>query len=535
MPILIELLIILISTLALLTAISLYRSHKNRDHRNAPEAEGGWPIFGHLPLFSSKDLMHEKLGSMADKYGPIFAIRLGCHRAIVVSSWEVAKECLTVHDKAFADRPLITATRLMGYNGAMFGFGPHGEYWREMRKIAMIELLSNNRVDSLKHIRALEVEMAIKDLFKSWIEKGRPRSGVLVEMKSWLADLMLNISVKMVGGKRYCGSNMDCDAAEANRCKRSIRRFFDLFGVLVLSDSIPALGWLDLGGYERSMKETAKELDVLVQGWLEEHRRKRLFRPGGDREQDFMDLMLNVMEEAKFSDFDADTVIKATCLNMIIGGTETLTVALTWALSLLMNNRRTLKKAQQELDAHVGKSRPVEESDVKNLTYLQAIVKETMRLYPPAPVNGLKRSMEECTFSSGFRIPAGTRLVLNIWKIQRDERVWSNPDEFEPERFLTTHENMDMRGQNFELIPFGAGRRSCAGTSLALHMVHLILASLLQCFEIGTVLEEAMDMTESPGLLNMKASPLEVVLIPRLDQRVYERGEQENTKSFVYS
>ncbi|KAF7852274.1 hypothetical protein BT93_L4568 [Corymbia citriodora subsp. variegata] len=525
MPILIELLIILISTLALLKAISLYRSHKSKDHRDVPEAKGGWPIFGHLPLFGSKELIHKKLGTMAEKYGPIFAIRLGSHRAIVVSSWEVAKECLTVHDKAFADRPMITATRLLGYNGAMFGFSPYGEYWRDMRKIVMIELLSNNRLDSLKHIRVFEVETAIKDLFKAWIEKGKPRSGVLVEMKSWLADLMLNISVKMVGGKRYGGSNVDCDDTEANRYKRLITRFFHLFGALVLSDAIPALGWLDLGGYKRSMEKTAKELDVLAQGWLEEHKRKRSSCPEGDREQDFMDLMINTLKDGNFPDFDADTVIKATCLNMIIAGTDSLTVALTWALSLLMNNRHALKKAQQELDTHVGRSRPVEESDVKNLTYLQAIFKEAMRLYPPAPVNSLRRSMEECTFSAGFCIPAGTRLLLNIWKIQRDGRVWSNPDEFEPERFLTTHENVDLRGQNFEFIPFGAGRRSCAGTLLALHTVHLTLASLLQSFEIGTVSDEAVDMTECPGLLNMKASPLEVMLIPRLDQKVYKRGE----------
>jgi len=115
--------------------------------------------------------------------------------------------------------------------------------------------------------------------------------------------------------------------------------------------------------------------------------------------------------------------------------------------------------------------------------------------------------------------------MLNVSKIQRDGRIWSNPDEFQPERFLTTHENVDLRGQNFEFIPFSAGRRSCAGISLALQTVHLTLASLLQSFEISTVSDEAVDMTESPGLLNEKASPLEVMLIPRLDQKVYERGE----------
>ncbi|KAF8015573.1 hypothetical protein BT93_H1173 [Corymbia citriodora subsp. variegata] len=482
MAILIELLIISISTLALLLLISLYRSHKSKDRHDVPEAKGGWPILGHLPLFFGKELMHVKLGSMANKYGPIFAIRLGSHRQIVVSSWEVAKEFYTVHDKVFADRPMISATKLMTYNGAMFAFAPYGEYWREMRKIATIGLLSSHRLDSLKHIRAFEVETAIKDLFKAWIEKGRPRSGVPVEMNH-----------RVVG----------CNPGAA----------------------IPGLGWMDLGGHKRSMSETAKELDVFAQGWLEEHRKKRSSSPGGDGEQDFMDLMLDVIEGVKFSDFDADTVIKATCLNMIVAATDTLIVSITWALSLLVNNRRILEKAQQELDTHVGKSRHVEESDVKNLTYLQAIIKETMRLYPPAPIINLRNSMEECTFSTGFRIPTGTRLLLNYWKIQRDERVWPNPNKFEPERFLTTHENVDVRGQNFELIPFGAGRRSCAGTSLALHTMHLTLASLLQSFEINTVSDEPVDMTESPGLTNLKASPLEVLLVPRLDQKVYEIDE----------
>ncbi|XP_030529645.1 cytochrome P450 CYP82D47-like [Rhodamnia argentea] len=524
MPILIELLITLISTVALLVPIYLFRRHKSKDGCNVPKAEGCWPILGHIPLFSSKDLLiHKKLGSMADKYGPIFALRLGSHRAIVVSSWEVAKEIFTVHDKAFSDRPVITATKLLGYDGAMLGFAPYGEYWREIRKIGTIDLLSKHRLDSLKDIRALEVEMAIKDLFKSWIEKGRPRSGVLVEMKSWLGDLMLNILSKLVGGKRYSGSNADCDEMEAERCKTLMRTFFELLGVLVVSDAFPALGWLDIGGYKRLMKETAKELDILAQGWLEDHRRKRLSRPAGDREQNFMDLMLKDIEGANLSGFDADTVIKATCLNMIVAGSDTLMVASTWVLSLLVNNRGVLKKAQQELEVHVGKSRPVEESDVKNLTYLQAIVKETMRLYPPGPVNALRTTMEECTFSGGFRVPAGTRLMLNIWKMQRDGRVWSNPDKFEPERFLTTHQNVDVRGRNLELIPFGAGRRSCAGMSLALHTVHLTVASLLQSFDIGAVSDEAMDMTESPGLSNMKATLLEVTLIPRLDPKFYER------------
>lgn len=102
---------------------------------------------------------------MADKYGPIFTIKLGSHRVLVLSYWEIAKECFTVHEKVFSTRPSTLASRLLGYNNAMFGFGPYGPYWREMRKIVTIELLSNHRLDMLKHVRTLEVKTAFRELF----------------------------------------------------------------------------------------------------------------------------------------------------------------------------------------------------------------------------------------------------------------------------------------------------------------------------------------------------------------------------------
>lgn len=195
-------------------------------------------------------------------------------------------------------------------------------------------------------------------------------------------------------------------------------------------------------------------------------------------------------------------------------------VPLTWALSLLLNNPHVLKKAQEELDIVVGKDRHVEESDVKNLVYLQAIVKETMRLYPPGPIIP-RAALEDCTLSNGYHVRAGTRLILNVWKIQHDEHVWANPNEFQPERFLTSHKDTDVKGLNFELIPFGSGRRSCAGISLAVQVVHLTLANLLHSFEVAKPSNEAVDMTESPGLTNVKATPLEVLLAPRLDSKLY--------------
>ena len=205
---------------------------------------------------------------------------------------------------------------------------------------------------------------------------------------------------------------------------------------------------------------------------------------------------------------------------MILGGTDTTTVTLTWAISLLLNNPNVLKKAQEELNIHVGKDRKVNELDIGKLVYLQAIVKETFRLYPTVPLGGRREFTEDCTVGE-YHVPCGTRLIVNQWKLQRDARVWPEPLEFRPERFMTTHKNVDVKGLDFELIPFGAGRRACPGITLGLQMLHLVLANFLHGFEISSPSSAPIDMSESTGLTNMKATPLEILLKPRLSSNLY--------------
>ncbi|KAI6688930.1 hypothetical protein NL676_025758 [Syzygium grande] len=165
--------------------------------------------------------------------------------------------------------------------------------------------------------------------------------------------------------------------------------------------------------------------------------------------------------------------------------------------------------------------KPVKESDLKNLVYIQAIIKETLRLYPAGPLGVPHESMEDCTVD-GYHVPRGTRLLFNLSKIHRDPRIWSEPLEFRPERFLTTHKDFDIRGQNFELIPFGSGRRMCPGINLAMQMMSLSLAALLQGFDITTSADEPVDMAEAIGMTNLKATPLEVLATPRLPEHAYQ-------------
>ncbi|KAL4566312.1 hypothetical protein LXL04_030426 [Taraxacum kok-saghyz] len=485
--------------------------------KTLPEASGSLPIIGHLHLLAgSNQVPHILFSSIADKFGPIFTIKIGVNRALVVSNADMAKECITTNDKVFASRPKIMATELMGYNYASFALAPYGPYWRQMRKIVVLELASQHRVQMLEHIRVSEVKAFVTNMYKNWVKNRGSFETIKVDMTQWFANLTLNMTMRVVFGNRFSPGEQKEDEV-----KNNIKRLVELFGALVPSDAIPPLRWLDIGGYEKEMKMTAKVLDVTIEGWLQEHKKKMSSttqRIDERENQVFMAALLSrVKEEFKQNlyGFNIDSIVKSTCVAILSAGTDTTTVTLTWALALLVNNPHVLEKAQQELENHVGKDRMVEESDLNNLVYLQAIIKETMRLYPALPLSVPHESTEDCIVG-GYNVPKGTRLFVNTWKIQHDPKIWEDPFEFIPERFLTSMNDIDVKGQHFELIPFGSGRRMCLGMSFALKVVLLILASIIHVYDFQNPSLEKIDMTESFGLTNHKATPLELLVAPRL-------------------
>ncbi|KAK9066701.1 hypothetical protein SSX86_014024 [Deinandra increscens subsp. villosa] len=502
--------------LALYFLISLIPKPPKHRAPAVPEASGAWPIVGHFNLFNgSSDLPHITLASMALKYGPIFTVRLGVHRVLVVHSWEVAKEIFTTHDVIVSQRPKYLASKILGYNNGMFAFAPYGPFWREMRRFISFELLSSRRIEQLKRVRVSELDSAIKNLYEVWRERKDENRKVVVEMKKWFGEFNMNVILRMVAGKRYSGGAKGEDEEEMKRCRDVMREFFHFLGLFVASDALPFLGWLDLGGHEKAMKRVAREIDGMAAKWLDEHRRSRKSEVGIE-EKDFMDVMISDLETEGLTEDDADTVIKSTAMVLIASSADTTTVMLTWTLSLLLNNPHSLKKAQEELDTIVGRDRQVNESDLPNLVYLQAIVKETLRLYPAGRLGGTRQFSEDCTVA-GYHVPKGTWLMVNLFKLQQDPEIWSNPSEFRPERFLDEdHKHVDVKGAHFDLIPFGAGRRSCPGTALALQLLHLVLATFLQHFDVSTPGGAKVDMTETTGLTNAKASPLEVLISPRM-------------------
>lgn len=287
----------------LLFLCGLLQWKKGNGKGKPPMPSGLWPVIGHLHLLG--ELPHITLGKLADKYGPIFMIKLGVRQALVVSTAEMAKECLGgINDKVFLNRPQNIFVERMGYNSAMFGLSQYGQYWREIRKLTTIELLSNHRLEMFKSVRISEIRSAMKII--------SARGSEFIDMKQWFNDISMNTIVRLISGKPlkefYQGEQYD-------QCAKTFRDLVELAGAFVPADSLPFLRWLDIGGYERKMKKVAKKIDHIAEEWLAEHKKRKVCKEARTR-YDFMEVMLGIYEtgQEKPSNFDADTVIKATCM-----------------------------------------------------------------------------------------------------------------------------------------------------------------------------------------------------------------------------
>lgn len=221
---------------------------------------------------------------------------------------------------------------------------------------------------------------------------------------------------------------------------------------------------------------------------------------------DVIDILLNISEENP-DEIDR-THIERLCLDLFVAGTDTTSSTLEWAMAEVLRNPESLKKAKVELEQTIGKGKLVEESDIARLPYIRSIVKETLRIHPPVPFL-IPRKVETDVQICGYSVPKGTQVLVNVWAIGRDPSTWSNPTSFKPERFLDSE--IDFRGRDFELIPFGAGRRICPGLPLAIRTVPVMLGSLINSFDWkleGGIAPKDLDMEEKFGITLQKEKPL---------------------------
>jgi flavonoid 3'-monooxygenase len=444
-------------------------------------------------------------------------LKLGFADVIVAASASVAEQFLKVHDGNFSSRPPSAGAKYMAYNYQDLVLAPYGPRWRLRRKISSVHLFSNKVMDEFKYVRQEEVARLTSNLASNYSNTTAVNLGQLLNVCTTNA-----LSRVMLGRRVFNDGNGGCDP-KADEFKAMVVEMMVLGGVFNIGDFIPSLEWLDLQGVQAKMKKLHKRFDAFLTNIVEEH---ETLNSKSEKHKDLLSTLLSLKDE---TDDDGnkltDIEIKALLLNMFAAGTDTSSSTTEWAIAELLKNPRILAHLQQELDNVVGRERNVKEDDIPNLPYLQAVIKETFRLHPSTPLSLPRTAAESCEIF-GYHIPKGSTLLVNVWAIARDPKEWINPLEFKPERFLPGGEkcDVDVKGNNFELIPFGAGRRICAGMNLGIRIVQLLTATLAHSFdwELENGLNaEKLNMDEAYGLTLQRAVPLSVHAKPRLSPHVY--------------
>ncbi|KAL3527824.1 hypothetical protein ACH5RR_012480 [Cinchona calisaya] len=487
--------------LALATIYHYFRQNLilMKKRKRLPPGPKGLPILGNLHLLGKNP--HKDLAKLAKKHGPIMHMRFGYVPAVIASSPEITEKFLKTNDQVFANRPYHEGAWYVSYEQRSITFGQYGLYWRNMRKLCILQLLSGHKTGSFQLMREEEVGLLVKSIKKA------ASDGSAVDLSDEISSLGANMSCLMIFGKKYMDKDFD------DRGFRDvIQEVMHLGAIPNLGDFFPFLGVFDLQGLTRRFKALAKVFDTFLEKIIDEHLQLREEK----KTKDFVDIMMGFIHSGA-SEFEFDPRhVKAILLDMLLASMDTSVTAVEWAISDLLRHPEAMKKLQKELEEKIGLDRIVEESDLEGLEYLDMVIKESMRLHPVAPLLLPHESTEDCEVD-GFSIKKKSRIIINIYAIGRDPKVWADPESFIPERFKGS--NIDIRGKDFRLIPFGSGRRSCPGLQLGLTVVRFVLAQLVHCFnwELADNIQPSdLDMTEVFGLVTSRAKHLRVVPTYRL-------------------
>ncbi|KAJ0765862.1 putative cytochrome P450 [Helianthus annuus] len=484
--------VLIFSFLPFVLAVILLKTYisSSKSHKRLPPSPPKLPLIGNLHQLGSSP--HRTLQVMAQTYGPLMLIHLGTVPILIASSVGAAREILKTHDVTFASRPKLNIPSRISYASKDIAFSPYGEYWRHVKSIAVLHLLSNKRVQSYRYVR--EEEMSLM------MEKIRRDGKLVVNLSELLVSLTNNVVCRVSLGKRYDGRNF----------KNLLERTMTVLGSFSVGSYIPSLRWVDkLSGLEKKVDEVVKEFDEFLEGVIIEHEQKKEV---GAQGPDLVDILLEIQRDnlTGFS-IERDT-IKAIVMDLFSAGTDTTFTSLQWAICELLRHPQAMKEMQQEaLKIGQGRSMIVED-DLEKMPYLKAVLKETLRLHTPNPLLVPRESTQDVKLL-GYDIPSGTQVFINAWAIARDPSVWEAPEEFRPERFL--NKPIDYKGFHFEFLPFGAGRRGCPGIQFAMTVNELVLANLVYKFDLSLMGEDELDMSETFGITVHKKSPILVSTTPR--------------------
>ncbi|KAH0452860.1 hypothetical protein IEQ34_017184 [Dendrobium chrysotoxum] len=483
----------LLPLLLLLTSLLLLKYHIDHRRRTSkpklPPGPPRLPIIGNLHLLHRP--LHRLLSQFSNKYGPLMFLQLGVHPAIVISSAEMAKKFIKNHDQDCCSRPSVSFLNKLSFGGADIAFAPYGEQWRELRKICSHEIFSLKKVSSFRTLREEEIEHCISSISDLAAEN------IPVNLTDIIISLGANMVTRIALGRSYHNNG--------NKMHEILQEMHSISRSFFVADFFPRFGWIDVvSGLDARVEKFIKKLDDIFEEVISEHLDP--VRPKSEGAEDILDTMLGLLKDPT-NNFTMNNV-KGVLMDIFVGGTDTPSLILEWAMAELIRNPQIMKKAQDEVRSVVKSKGKVEETDIQHLHYFKMILKEILRLYPPGPLLIPNEALRGFKVDE-YDIQPKTRIIINAWAIGREATYWERPEEFFPERFINN--SIDTKGQDFQLIPFGSGRRMCPGMNMGMTLVEIALANLLYAFNwdlIQGMSKEDIDLEEFKGSTLKKMNPL---------------------------
>ncbi|KAG6495216.1 alpha-humulene 10-hydroxylase-like [Zingiber officinale] len=443
---------------------------------------------------------HRILHQLAKTHGPLIRLRLGQVDQVVASSMEAVEEIIKRHDLNFTDRPTnLTFSRILSYGTRNVSLSPYGGYWKQMRKIYAMELLNSRRVKSFATIR----EFVNRKLTAEIADKASAQTPFN------LSQMVMSMTNELVI-RAVIGGECKQKAEFLNLVKETVSNVTSF----AVADMYPSLKFLDtLTGLKFRLERIRDKLDKIFEEIIAE---RQVLLASEQAEEDLLiDVLLKLKDEGNLEFPITYDSIKAVIMEIFLAGTETASSVIEWAMSELIKNPKAMEKVQKEMRETMQGKTKLEESDILKFSYLNLVIKETMRLHAPAPLLVPRVCKETCEVM-GYRVPAGAIVLINAFALGRDEQYWgSDAESFKPERFEGGL--VDFKGFNFEFLPFGVGRRICPGMTFGLSAVEVGLAHLLFHFNWqlprGMKIED-LDMMDVSGANASRRSPLVVLANP---------------------
>ncbi|GAA0184185.1 hypothetical protein Leryth_008289 [Lithospermum erythrorhizon] len=465
---------IIFSALAFLLSTLIFISSRKSKSKNLnlPPGPPGWPVVGNLfqVASSGKPFFRYIRENLIPNYGPILTMKMGTSTMIIISDADLVHEALNEKGKLYASRPKENPTRIVfSCNKFTVNAATYGPVWRSLRRNMVQNALSQTKFREYRTSREVAMDLLIQRLKTEAMQN----DGVVWVLKN-ARFAFFSILCSMCFG-------VEMDEKMIEKVDQMMKTVLLVLNPRI-DDFLPILSPFFYKERKRAMEVRNQQIETLLP--LIERRKRAIENPGSDKTAasfSYLDTLFDLKIEGRKSSPTIPEIVTL-CSEILNGGTDTTGTAIEWAIARLIDNPHVQRRVFEEIKTTVGDKR-VEEKDLEKMPYLNAVVKELLRRHPPTHIS-LPHAVTEPTKLAGYDIPMDAIVEIFLPGISMDPKIWTDPEKFDPDRFFSSQDEVDITGlRGVKSIPFGAGRRICPGLQMAMVHVSLMLARMVQEFE----------------------------------------------------